>query len=114
YALVGLVHSLWSPLPGHFKDYIALPKDNGYQSLHTVVMGPFGRTVEVQIRTQEMHSLAEQGVAAHWAYKERSSTDDKSRSKFLLLRRLLDWSPQGAGGEHAEPLTTDLFEDQVY
>ncbi len=114
YAILGLVHSLWSPLPGHFKDYIAMPKANGYQSLHTVVMALEGRVLEVQIRTRTMHELAEQGIAAHWAYKEQKSVDD-STSRFLSLRKLLAWEELGTqSAEFSNQLSTDLFEDQVY
>lgn len=113
YAALGLVHSLWVPLPGEFDDYIAKPKPNGYQSLHTAVVGPRGRPVEVQIRTQEMHDYAEFGVAAHWAYKERKRST--AHEKFTVLRQLMDWE-RDVNDPHdfVESLKTDIFEDQVY
>jgi GTP pyrophosphokinase len=113
YAALGMVHSLWVPLPGEFDDYIAKPKANGYQSLHTAVIGPKGRPVEVQIRTQEMHDYAEFGVAAHWAYKERKKSS--AHEKFTVLRQLMDWERELVDPlDFAESLKTDLFEDQVY
>jgi GTP pyrophosphokinase len=113
YAALGVVHSLWVPLPHEFDDYIARPKDNGYQSLHTAVMGPGGRPVEIQIRTHEMHEFAEFGVAAHWAYKERRKTS--VHDKFMLLRRLMDWERDLADPHgFIESLKTDVFKDQVY
>jgi GTP pyrophosphokinase len=114
YAVLGLVHQLWVPLPDEFDDYIAKPKENMYQSLHTAVIGPRGRPVEVQIRTQEMHEYAEFGVAAHWAYKE-SKRGRAADQRFMLLRQLMDWEREVAD-PHAfvESLKTDIFEDQVY
>ncbi|MEM9874020.1 MAG: bifunctional (p)ppGpp synthetase/guanosine-3',5'-bis(diphosphate) 3'-pyrophosphohydrolase [Myxococcota bacterium] len=120
YAVLGLVHSTWTPLPAEFDDYIARPKDNGYQSLHTAVIGPEGRPFEVQIRTREMHELSEFGVAAaHWAYKEGTKEVGvgaaRHRAKFTLLRQLLDWERDVADAESfVASLQTDLFEDQVY
>lgn len=113
YAVLGVVHSKWTPIKSEFDDYIALPKDNGYQSLHTAVIGPRGRPVEVQIRTQEMHQFAEFGVAAHWAYKEqkRGLTGDR----FMLLRQLIDWEKEVLDPAHfAEQLKTDIFSDRVF
>ncbi len=114
YAVLGLVHATWVPIPSEFDDYVAKPKDNGYQSLHTAVIGPRGRPVEVQIRTQEMHQLSEFGVAAHWAYKEQSS-GRASHDKFMLLRQLMDWEREVSDPhQFVESLKTDIFEDQVY
>jgi GTP pyrophosphokinase len=94
YAVLGLVHTQWSPVKGEFDDYIATPKHNGYQSIHTAVIGPDGKIVEVQIRTHEMHSDNELGVAAHWRYKENSKQDAAMDSKILWLRQLLDWKQE--------------------
>jgi GTP pyrophosphokinase len=113
YAVLGVVHSTWTPIKSEFDDYIALPKGNGYQSLHTAVIGPRGRPVEVQIRTREMHQFAEFGVAAHWAYKEqkRNVTGDR----FMLLRQLIDWEKEVLDPAHfAEQLKTDIFSDRVF
>jgi len=115
YAILGIVHSTWTPLPSEFDDYIARPKENGYQSLHTAVIGPQGRPFEVQIRTREMHELSEFGVAAHWAYKEDKSAGKRHEAKFTLLRQLMDWERDVADAENfVESLKTDIFEDQVY
>ncbi len=113
YAALGIVHSLWSPVHRAIDDYIAMPKGNGYQSLHTAVVGPEGRSFEVQIRTQQMHEYAEYGVAAHWAYKEgqQLSAAAAAEDRFTLLRRLLEW--ESASLESA-CLPTDLFTDQVF
>jgi GTP pyrophosphokinase len=121
YGAVGVIHSLWKPLPGRFKDFIAMPKANMYQSLHTTVIGPEGRPLEIQIRTREMHDLAEFGVAAHWMYKEASArglgmpsaTDTEGKLKWL--RSLLDWQQDEADPrEFMETLKVDLFEDEVF
>ncbi|GAB4484693.1 MAG: bifunctional (p)ppGpp synthetase/guanosine-3',5'-bis(diphosphate) 3'-pyrophosphohydrolase [Thermodesulfovibrionales bacterium] len=89
YAILGIIHSLWTPIPGRFKDYIGVPKSNLYQSLHTTVIGPKGERVEFQIRTEEMHRIAEQGIAAHWKYKEKGQIDDKSSKYITWLRDLV-------------------------
>jgi guanosine-3',5'-bis(diphosphate) 3'-pyrophosphohydrolase len=122
YGAVGVIHSLWKPLPGRFKDFIAMPKANMYSSLHTTVIGPEGRPLEIQIRTREMHDLAEFGVAAHWMYKESASRRDGSASaaddrdgKLKWLRTLLDWQQDEADPrEFVETLKVDLFEDEVF
>jgi guanosine-3',5'-bis(diphosphate) 3'-pyrophosphohydrolase len=121
YGAVGVIHSLWKPLPGRFKDFIAMPKFNMYQSLHTTVIGPEGRPLEIQIRTREMHDLAEFGVAAHWMYKEdradRSgpAAGRDADSKLKWLRSLLDWQQDLADPrEFMESLKVDLFEDEVF
>src|SRR5690606_8092171 len=94
YAALGIVHATWRPVPGRFKDYVALPKPNGYQSLHTTVIGPSGERMEVQIRTREMHRAAEFGIAAHWRYKEgaqpRQSAATEDDEKFAWLRQLVE------------------------
>jgi len=118
YAVLGIVHSMWTPVPHEFDDYIAMPKGNGYQSLHTAVVGPEGRVVEVQIRTREMHRLAELGVAAHWAYKEGRklpAAPSPRRDPFMLLRQLLDWERDVVDPHQlVDSLKTDIFEDQVF
>ncbi len=120
YGAVGVIHSLWKPLPGRFKDFIAMPKFNMYQSLHTTVIGPEGRPLEIQIRTQEMHDMAEFGVAAHWMYKQRPKSKDASAgpdedAKMKWLRSMLDWQKEMSDPqEFMESLRTDLFEDEVY
>jgi guanosine-3',5'-bis(diphosphate) 3'-pyrophosphohydrolase len=91
YAALGVIHSIFKPIPGRFKDYISLPKTNGYQSLHTAVMGPRAHRMEIQIRTQEMHVYAENGIAAHWRYKEGSQLSDRESDRFTWLRSLLEW-----------------------
>src|ERR1022692_4847674 len=120
YGAVGVIHSLWKPLPGRFKDFIAMPKFNMYQSLHTTIIGPEGRPLEIQIRTQEMHELAEFGVAAHWMYKQhpRAKDDDSAGpedAKMKWLRSMLDWQKEMSDPqEFMESLRIDLFEDEVY
>jgi GTP diphosphokinase / guanosine-3',5'-bis(diphosphate) 3'-diphosphatase len=121
YGAVGVIHSLWKPLPGRFKDFIAMPKFNMYQSLHTTVIGPEGRPLEIQIRTREMHDLAEFGIAAHWMYKENTSRREGSSGlhdpdgKLKWLRSLLDWQQDLRDPrEFMETLKVDLFEDEVF
>ena len=112
YAALGIVHNLWSYLPGEFDDYIANPKDNNYQSLHTAVIGPGGQTVEVQIRTYDMHHHAELGVAAHWRYKEGGTTRASFDQKIQFLRQLLE--PTDRDGDLLDQIRGDIFEDRVY
>jgi GTP pyrophosphokinase len=118
YAALGLVHHLWSPIPKEFDDYIAKPKTNSYRSLHTAVIGPEGRAVEVQIRTQEMHRHSELGVAAHWRYKEEARRDRGFDDKIAWLRQVLEWKDEVSGesdaSELAEQFRTQLFSDTVY
>ena len=112
YAALGVVHNLWSYLPGEFDDYIANPKENDYRSLHTAVIGPQGKTLEVQIRSFDMHRQAELGVAAHWRYKEGGGTPAAFDQKIRFLRQLLE--PGGDGGDLLDQIRDDLFEDRVY
>ncbi|MBV9802852.1 MAG: bifunctional (p)ppGpp synthetase/guanosine-3',5'-bis(diphosphate) 3'-pyrophosphohydrolase, partial [Solirubrobacterales bacterium] len=122
YGAVGVIHSLWKPLPGRFKDFVAMPKFNMYSSLHTTVIGPEGRPLEIQIRTREMHDLAEFGIAAHWMYKEGDARDgggpgphSSEPNKLKWLRSLLDWQQEEADPrEFMETLKVDLFEDEVF
>jgi GTP pyrophosphokinase len=118
YRVLGLIHSLWKPLAGRFKDYIAMPKINRYQSLHTTVLGSDGERVEIQIRTEEMHRVAEEGVAAHWAYKEGlgdSSQPPSNLSQFAWLRELLDQQKDVKDpSEFLESVKVDLFSDEVF
>jgi GTP diphosphokinase / guanosine-3',5'-bis(diphosphate) 3'-diphosphatase len=115
YGALGVVHSLWKPIPGRFKDFIAVPKSNMYQSLHTTVIGPKGEPAEIQIRTQEMHRTAEEGIAAHWAYKEGKATLDESEKNFLWLRQLLDWGRDLKDSrEFLHTVRIDLFPEEVY
>jgi RelA/SpoT family (p)ppGpp synthetase len=115
YAALGVVHSIWKPIPGQFDDFIATPKDNMYQSLHTAVVGPGGKTVEAQIRTREMHRRAELGIAAHWRYKEGAKRDMAFESKVAWLRSLMDWrSDVGDVREFIDSLKSDVLEDRVY
>jgi GTP diphosphokinase / guanosine-3',5'-bis(diphosphate) 3'-diphosphatase len=128
YGTVGVIHSLWKPLPGRFKDFIAMPKFNMYQSLHTTVIGPEGQPLEIQIRTHEMHEMAEFGVAAHWVYKQPTGGDGVladprsvawpaagEDAKLKWLRSMLDWQKELSDPrEFMETLRTDLFEEEVY
>ena len=114
YAILGIVHSLWKPIPGRFKDYIALPKANMYQSLHTIVIGPEGERVELQIRTEDMHRTAEEGIAAHWRYKE-DTEPDKFDERFAWLRHLLEWQQDLQDPiEFMETVKIDMFPEEVY
>jgi len=112
YAALGIVHNLWSYIPGEFDDYIANPKDNDYQSLHTAVIGPEGKTIEIQIRTHDMHRHAELGVAAHWRYKEGGGTPAAFDQKIRFLRQLLE--PTEGAGDLIDQYREDFFEDRVY
>lgn len=115
YAILGLIHSLWRPVPGRFKDYIAIPKSNLYQSLHTTVVGPKGEHVEFQIRTEEMHRIADYGIAAHWKYKERGQIDDKDGKVFSWLRQLVEWHQDLKDNrQFMDSVKLDLFHDVVY
>jgi len=115
YAALGIVHSLWRPIHGEFDDYIAIPKDNMYQSLHTAVVGPGGRPLELQIRTWDMHWMAEYGVAAHWRYKEQVERDAVLEAKMAWLRQLMEWRRELVDAqEFVDSLKTDLFPEEVY
>ena len=116
YRILGVVHNLYKPIPGRFKDYIAIPKANGYQSLHTVVFGPFGLSIEVQIRTADMHRVAEAGVAAHWVYKSNEPGIDTAEQRALtwLHDLLAIQSEAGNANEFLDHLKVDLFPDEVY
>jgi GTP diphosphokinase / guanosine-3',5'-bis(diphosphate) 3'-diphosphatase len=116
YGALGVVHSLWHPIPGEFDDYIAVPKENLYRSLHTAVVGPQGQPLEVQIRTTDMHRVAEYGVAAHWRYKEGTSRHDANfESKVAWLRQLMEWRKEIVNAkDFVESFRTDIFQDQVY
>ena len=115
YGALGLIHSLWKPMPGRFKDYVAMPKLNGYQALHTTVVGPEGRPLEIQVRTREMHETAEFGVAAHWGYKS-GKKDAKADEEWLAwIRQLMDWQEDESDPrEFLKTFRTDLFDDEVY
>jgi GTP pyrophosphokinase len=116
YEALGVAHSAWKPIPGRFKDYIALPKPNMYQSLHTAVIGPGGERIEIQIRTEEMHLVAEQGIAAHWKYKEgKASVLTDEEAKFAWLRRMMEEQNEVKDPtEFIESVKLDLFGDEVY
>ena len=115
YAALGIIHTHWRPIPNEFDDYIAAPKDNFYQSIHTAVIYSDGKPMEVQIRTQEMHQNAEFGIAAHWMYKEKSSQDDQYQSRINWLRKLMDWRQDVENSqEFVDGVKTDVFEDRVY
>jgi GTP pyrophosphokinase len=115
YGTLGVIHTLWKPISHRFKDFIAVPKSNGYQSLHTTVIGPKGDPVEIQIRTREMHRVAEEGIAAHWKYKEGKSSVDPSDQSFVWLRQLMEWQRELKDSkEFLDTLRVDLFPDEVY
>ena len=115
YGVLGVVHSSWTPVPGRFKDFIALPKPNLYQSLHTTVIGPRAERMEVQIRTQEMHRIAEQGIAAHWKYKEQKAPAGEDSKAFAWLRQLMEWQRDLKDPtEFIETVKIDLFQDEVF
>jgi GTP diphosphokinase / guanosine-3',5'-bis(diphosphate) 3'-diphosphatase len=114
YEALGAVHSAWKPVPGRFKDYIALPKGNGYQSLHTTVIGPFGERMEIQIRTRAMHEIAEYGVASHWKYKEGKLDGSGTYEIYSTLRQLLEWKDIKDPTEYMEAIKGELISDVVY
>ncbi len=116
YAALGAIHTAWKYIPGEFDDYIATPKENNYRSIHTAVIGPSGKIVEVQIRTHEMHEYNELGIAAHWRYKEGGrSTDDAVNNKIAWLRQLLEWKDEVAdASEFVDRVKDEVFEDRVY
>jgi guanosine-3',5'-bis(diphosphate) 3'-pyrophosphohydrolase len=115
YAALGIVHSLWRPIPGQFDDYIAVPKNNLYQSLHTAVIALDGKPLEIQIRTHQMHQISEVGIAAHWRYKEGTKSDREYDAKLAWLRQLLDWQRDVSDAtEFVEGIKLDIFQDQVF
>jgi len=116
YAALGLVHTLWQPIPSEFDDYIASPKENRYQSLHTAVIGPDGKTLEIQIRTHDMHQHSEHGVAAHWGYKEGGRQNDVYREKISWLRQILEWrdDEERDTDDFIDRFKSEVFQDRVY
>ncbi|HLI34844.1 MAG TPA: bifunctional (p)ppGpp synthetase/guanosine-3',5'-bis(diphosphate) 3'-pyrophosphohydrolase [Terriglobia bacterium] len=115
YAALGVVHNTWRPVPGRIKDFIAIPRPNLYQSLHTSVIGPHGQPFEVQIRTEEMHRLAEEGIAAHWKYKDGHRMSPKDEERFAWLRHLVEWQREMRDpGEFLSTLKVDLYPEEVY
>jgi GTP pyrophosphokinase len=115
YSVLGIVHSRWHPVPGEIDDYIATPKESMYQSLHTAVIGPDAHPVEIQIRTREMHQVAEYGIAAHWRYKEGGKSDARLEAKIAWLRQLMDWRDEVSDAEEfVESLKSDVFQEMVY
>ncbi|MDD2851340.1 MAG: bifunctional (p)ppGpp synthetase/guanosine-3',5'-bis(diphosphate) 3'-pyrophosphohydrolase [Desulfuromonadaceae bacterium] len=115
YEVLGVIHSAWKPIPGRFKDYIAMPKGNMYQSLHTTVIGPHGDRLEVQIRTHDMHSVADAGIAAHWKYKEGKGYDERDVKRFAWLRQLLEWQQDLQDSkEFMDSVKVELFSEEVY
>ena len=114
YDVLGVVHNLWKPVPGRFKDYIAVPKANGYQSIHTTVVGPEGRFVEIQIRTEEMHRIAEEGIAAHWNYKEKNKHNRRD-NVYSWLRQILEWQQfADSSEEFIKTVTGDILNETVF
>ena len=114
YAVLGIVHNLWKPIPGRFKDYIAMPKPNFYQSLHTTVIGEKGQVFEVQIRTEEMHRNAEFGIANHWQYKEGKKKASNFDNRLNWIRQLIEWGKDTSAYEFMDSFKGDLFNDEVY
>jgi GTP diphosphokinase / guanosine-3',5'-bis(diphosphate) 3'-diphosphatase len=114
YGAIGIIHSIWKPLPGRFKDFVAMPKANLYQALHTTVIGPEGRPLEIQIRTEQMHRIAEYGIATHVAYKEGKSGADSEQEKMTWLRHLVESEGEQGPKEFLDSLRVDLFEDEVF
>ena len=115
YGVLGVIHSLWKPVPGRFKDYIAMPKSNGYQSLHTTLISHSGEPMEIQIRTHEMHETAEVGVAAHWHYKEGGKGDSKTDEQFGWLRLLMEWQKDVLDAENfVDHVKVDIFQEEVF
>ena len=115
YGALGIIHTQWHPVPGEFDDYIANPKDNLYQSIHTTVIAEDGHPLEIQVRTREMHQLAEYGVAAHWLYKEGKAGDDSFEQKMVWLRQILEWQRDVGGAEEfVDALKADIFQNQVF
>jgi GTP pyrophosphokinase len=114
YGALGLIHSLWKPMPGRFKDYVAMPKLNGYRALHTTVIGPQGRPLEIQVRTSDMHETAELGVAAHWVYKRGGKGRAPDEQWVARVRQLMEWQDEADPGEFKRQMLGDLFTDEVY
>src|SRR5439155_7821669 len=114
YGALGLIHSLWKPMPGRFKDYVAMPKVNRYRSLHTTVIGPEGRPLEIQVRTRDMHETAELGIAAHWSYKKGGKSGPADEEWQSWVKQLMDTSESQEGADFLKTFRTDLFDDEVY
>ncbi len=114
YGALGLIHSLWKPMPGRFKDYIAMPKRNSYRALHTTVIGPQGRPLEIQVRTSDMHEMAELGVAAHWLYKGRRKGRAPDEQWVARVRQMMEWQDESDPREYKRQMLGDLFTDEVY
>src|SRR5688572_16818110 len=114
YGALGLIHSLWKPMPGRFKDYVAMPKLNGYRALHTTVIGPQGRPLEIQVRTSDMHETAELGVAAHWLYKRGGKGRAPDEQWIARVRQLMEWQDEADPREFKRQMLGDLFTDEVY
>jgi guanosine-3',5'-bis(diphosphate) 3'-pyrophosphohydrolase len=115
YQVLGIIHSIWKPVPGRFKDFIAMPKNNMYQSLHTTVIGPFGDFIEIQIRTEEMHKIAEEGIAAHWLYKENKTKDDESFKVFNWLRKVMELKDDiKDANQFFHSIKNEVLSDSIY